>query len=994
MKKRRLFIGLTLMALCGGLESLHAQQLSDSTRNEIGTFLTQTARTMLRSGQITIDSVADSKRQLELYAGENCAYIPFREENVRAIYDGIRQRLPEAYARKKIILYTDGSAIEELIPNPLRTKADPKLKRFTTVATRPLVTPLDRPYTPEAGLAGRHIAMWQSHGYYFEAKLNRWEWQRARIFETVEDLYTQSYVLPYLIPMLERAGAYVLLPRERDTQRAEVIIDNDPSVQSGSRYEEINGNRKWSEGLQPGFAYTRHLYKEKENPFREGTYRRVESVTRESEQSVAQWTPQIPTEGAYAVYISYHSEPQSSDDVLYTVHHLGGITRFHINQTMGGGTWIYLGHFRFGEGCTAEGSITVSNLSRKKGRIITADGVKVGGGEGNIARITPPAQQQPEMPYTYEASGYPRFTEAARYWLQWAGVPDSVYSSTQFTSDYKDDYLSRGLWVNYLVGGSANAPKRKGLHIPIDLSLAFHTDAGTTPDDSIIGTLGIYYTHKTEGRYPNGTSRMLSRDLTDMIQTQIVADLQAQFEPRWSRRGMWNDSYFEAHLPEVPSMLLELLSHQNFADMRYGLDPSFRFTVCRAIYKAMARFIAFQHKQECVIQPLPVDHFRIQEQDKNRVQLSWQPVADTLEPTATAERYLLYTRVGDGDFDHGVIVEGTSVSIEQEPGRLYSYRVTALNRGGESFPSETLSACLVARSKGTVLVINGFDRISAPYSFVDDSLAGFYDEVDHGVPDGTDIAYIGSQYEFGRPTPYADDDAAGFGASRADYETQVIAGNSRDYPSVHGRALVAAGYSFVSSSDEAVGAERGTLKDYKAIDLILGKQRTTAVARGAKPARFATYPAPLRQQLTDYCQAGGSLLVSGAYLLSDLHQQDTAAARTFGAEVLKIKLRTARAAIRGEVKSVSSPFPSLNGRYTYHHALSDSCYVVESPDAIEPADPKAYTVFRYSENNLSAGVAYKGAYRVCALGFPIEALQTEEQRRAMIQTIFTFFETK
>ena len=58
-------------------------------------------------------------------------------------------------------------------------------------------------------------------------------------------------------------------------------------------------------------------------------------------------------------------------------------------------------------------------------------------------------------------------------------------------------------------------------------------------------------------------------------------------------------------------------------------------------------------------------------------------------------------------------------------------------------------------------------------------LAGrFYDEIDHGVPDRQDIAFIGSQYEFRRPTPYADDDAAGFGASRADYEKEVIAGNT------------------------------------------------------------------------------------------------------------------------------------------------------------------------------------------------------------------------
>ena len=87
----------------------------------------------------------------------------------------------------------------------------------TTFAPRcdqPLVTNMSVPTTPTQGLTGRHIAVWHSHGRYYERTLDRWEWQRARLLQTVEDLYTQSYVLPFLVPMLENAGANVLVPRE------------------------------------------------------------------------------------------------------------------------------------------------------------------------------------------------------------------------------------------------------------------------------------------------------------------------------------------------------------------------------------------------------------------------------------------------------------------------------------------------------------------------------------------------------------------------------------------------------------------------------------------------------------------------------------------------------------------------------------------------------------------------------------------------------------
>ena len=64
-------------------------------------------------------------------------------------------------------------------------------------------------------------------------------------------------------------------------------------------------------------------------------------------------------------------------------------------------------------------------------------------------------------------------------------------------------------------------------------------------------------------------------------------------------------------MPEVPGMLLELLSHQNLADMRYGLDPNFRFTVSRAIYKGMLKFLAWINDFDYTVQPLPVDGFEV-----------------------------------------------------------------------------------------------------------------------------------------------------------------------------------------------------------------------------------------------------------------------------------------------------------------------------------------------------------------------------------------------
>ena len=168
-----------------------------------------------------------------------------------------------------------------------------------------------------------------------------------------------------------------------------------------------------------------------------------------------------------------------------------------------------------------------------------------------------------------------------------------------------------------------------------------------------------------------------------------------------------------------------------------------------------------------IVQPLPVDHMALRMIGENEIELSWKAVNDPLEPTAAPEKYIVYTRIGNGDFDNGTVVDKNSYRTVLPAGIVCSYKVTALNKGGESFPSEILSAGQAFNSKGAVLVINGFDRISAPADFVapapaDTLLAGFLDDLDHGVPYIKDISYIGKMKEFRRSNPLDGDDGIRF----------------------------------------------------------------------------------------------------------------------------------------------------------------------------------------------------------------------------------------
>lgn len=873
---------------------------------------------------------------------------------------------------------------------PLCVTGGRKQRVWAPRTDAPLTTPVSRPFTPRRGLQDRHIALWQSHGWYYEQKLDRWEWQRARLMQTVEDLYTQSYVLPFLVPMLENAGANVLLPRERDVNTNELILDNDVMPGGDGEYGETAGKEPWTDGATAGFAHRRRFYDDNGRPFADGTFRQT-LTTRKGRESRAIWTPDIPERGEYAVYVSYKTTDRSTTDALYTVHHAGGQTAFRVNQRMGGGTWVYLGTFLFDKGCNAaHGCVTLSNRSSKAGRTVTADAVKIGGGMGNIVRRGVESRK-------------PRFCEGARYWLQWAGAPDSVFTPFHGENDYNDDYCSRALWVNWLGGGSDVLPQRDGLHVPLDLSLAFHSDAGTTQDDSTIGTLMIYRS-ETDGRttYANGASRQLAALLADTIQKQITNDVRALHDPGWRSRGMWDKPYHEARVPEIPAVLIELLSHQNFADMRHGLDPRFRFTVSRAIYKGMLRFISAQRGTECVVQPLPVGPMLVTMDDDCRARLTWRPVEDPLEESASPSGYVVYTRVDGGGWDNGVLVGDTCYETPTEPGHIYSWKVCAVNDGGLSFPSEILSAGRpvdMPAGRATAMVVNGFSRISGPADFCMTTaegirMAGFLDEADHGVPYLRDISYTGSQKEFRCNVPWTDDDAGGYGDSYGDYETEVVAGNTFDYPYIHGLSLMAAGHAFVSCSGLAVEQGMADLGDYGVVDLILGKQCQVRKGGGTHfPPEFKTFPPALQDALTRYLRRhGGHLLVSGAYVGTDLWASPVAAPceedKTFATEVLKYKWRTGRADRGGRVTPVRSALSAAGDDISYANRLNGDTYVVESPDAVEPSCPEAATVMRYAGNNLSAAVAYRGAdYSTCVMGFPFESVQDEAERHRLMAGI-------
>jgi len=948
-------------------------------------FVTTLKDTFPVEHNIEVDTVIVANKTIDIVFNKDLSYIPIRETNCQTMYSDLKARLGNSLSDYKLVIYCGRHRIEDLIPNIYRssTKLDKMRLPAKTKTIMPLVSNLSKLNPISNGLQNRHLALWHSHGWYYEKSLDRWEWQRARILQTVEDLYTMSYTLPYLVPMLENAGAIVLMPRERDTQLNEVIIDNDSPIDS-CFIEKTNIGNAWQTGTDKGFAIGKPPYSEGVNPFKLGTYKQI--ATNKITTAETNWIPEIPAEGSYAVYVSYQSVANSTTDARYTVFHKGGKTEFSVNQQISGGTWVYLGTFIFDKGSNPEtGKVVLTNLSIKTGSILTADAVRFGGGMGNISRNGKISQRA-------------RYLEAARYNMQYSGVPDTfVYNLHSDNDDIVDDYQGRGEWVAYLKGAPCGPTKNrnlKGLGIPVDLSLAFHTDAGMTYNEKTIGTLVIFDSEADQAMFPDGTSRLASRDFADVLQSKIVSDIRSKYDADWNRRGLWNKPYSEAYRANVPAALLELLSHQNFADMQLGQNPQFRFDVSRAIYKSILQYIAFQNGYEFIVQPLPVSHFSAELSGNQQVTLKWRPVNDTLETTAKPEQFIVYTKIGDSGFDSGVLTNQTQITFDNlKIGVIYSYRITAVNSGGESFPSETLSVCTSGKAAKPVLIINAFDRVAAPASFQSGQYAGFMNVWDEGVPDCYDLHYTGAQYDFNLKSEWLDDDSPGFGAGFADCETMIIAGNTHNFPALHGQAIAAAGYSFVSASDEAVTDKTIDIMKYKIIDLIMGEERETYYSTDSSRTDYKTFTPEMQKQLKTFCDANGNVFVSGSYIATDMHvgKPTDHADIKFINEILHYSWRTNHAAKTGLVKMIDKQFQNAVDEFRFCTDFNPNIYKVEAPDAIEPSGDNSKVLMRYSENNVSAGIIYNGNYKVVAMGFPFETIIDSQTRNALMKRVLEFF---
>ncbi len=745
--------------------------------------------------------------------------------------------------------------------------------------------------TPTQSLQGKTIYLSAGHGWqwgtdYSSSYPQKWRTQRPAYQDFIEDHNNAEAVTQYLIRYLEQAGATVIPVRERDWSPWSASADND---QGAPVYSESGA---WYAGTRAGY--------------RDGTYRFATTITVTATAS-ATWQLEVPTTGVYALYAWVYPGANRAADALYTIASAAGPVTVTLDQRLRQPTWRYLGSFPFYAGPV---TVTLSNLSATPGKAVIADALRLGGGTfASLEGIQTRATYAPAKPW---------WEVATFYYAQAMGMAPDAWT-------YYNDVVSRPYFARWNHAGSGEDA----------LYISWHTNGynGTAR-----GTESYVHNGETYPRTPG------SLELQQAIHSELIRDIRAGWDASWTDRGRKQANLGELRMlwdadpaNRMPGVLLELAFHDNPDDAMALKDPRFNQLAARAIYQGIVHYFENRDGIDLMELPEPPTHLQVRNVGDGALQISWRPSpTDTLglRGDAASAYHLYVSEDGLAWSTPRLVTSTTALLTDLLPGEVRFVRVTAVNAGGESFPSEVLGARV--GNVPPLLIVNAYDKLNA-YAL---------------VPENDPVEGYNLRMDLARM-------------------------NRRDYVITHGLATPLA-YAWDSASNEAVRDGDLSLGSYAIVDWLLGRESLD---------ENGTLDATERALLRTYLDNGGALLISGSEIAWDL------AAYGRDPAFLNQSLRTAYVAddagTRLSLAPDTGPFQGL-GELPFD---APDAYLVESPDVLSPRNGAQAALLYSGRNDGAAAIAYAdGCTGLIVMGFPFEALQAD-LRPAVMARALDFLDT-
>jgi cell division septation protein DedD len=766
---------------------------------------------------------------------------------------------------------------------------------------------------PHGALSGIIVYCSAGHGWTADPTDTRptdgdYGWFTARpLLNDMIECYGNIDQLNFFVNYCFNAGATVVPFRPVGYPPAEIVIDNDDAS--------VTWTGSWTDSTSTIF------YGDPGDvPYR------YASTNTTTESATARYTPTISIAGFYPVYCWTYASSNRAADQLYRIKHSGGTTEIRINHRKVGTGWVWLGTYYFEVG--TDGYVEISNYSAEAAKVIIADAIRFGFGNGDIDR-------------GYGVSGHLKNEECSRYWVQ-GGLGQGSDSGIYDLVGYDD------------LDDNVGAPPRMAAQMNREaegtywdrIYLGFHSNAGGGR-----GPMALYNTV-----HPTQYQTQYAQYVNDEVENDLEAldqGVEFPFDFVDSSTDVYGQDYGEIRdgnfNSEMTGTIIEVLFHDSATDAEMLRDARVRAASARACYQGIVKFLnwASSGTVPANLLPDPPTHVRVSNNGDGTITVGWRaPIVDGVGGDA-ATSYVVYRSSNGYGFDAGTLVSGgstTSLVVNGlTPGSLYYFRVAAANPGGESLPSETVAVRVVNGATPPVLIVNGFDRFDRTL-----------DPHDYAASNLGSTSAGGGSFSRIRPREM----------------------NSFDYVVQHARALSAAGRSFDSCSNDAVADSDVNLGNYAAVVWICGEE-------SSYDHTFSTTEQTL---VTSYLNAGGNLFVTGAEIAWDLDNNNNG--RTFYENILRADYVSDDAGTY-QVLGSGGIFSGI-GTFDFDPA-SGAPYDADYPDVIAPQSGAVANLSYTGAGSGTAGIqADTGTYKVVVFGFPFETITSEPTRNAIMQNAMDF----
>lgn len=174
--KKKLIVAVVSLLACP--LGLHAQSpvITEGDSLKIQQIISSNLPENMCIGKLKARSIALTADSIKVDLSENFGDVPFTQESVKKLEDDIKASLGEQYSQHTVSLTIAGNDIENYFSS-FDSSYTRKHKSF--------VTPLDDTRNYSKGLSGNIVAVWPSHGWYFEPYLNRWDLPRLPLPPTL-----------------------------------------------------------------------------------------------------------------------------------------------------------------------------------------------------------------------------------------------------------------------------------------------------------------------------------------------------------------------------------------------------------------------------------------------------------------------------------------------------------------------------------------------------------------------------------------------------------------------------------------------------------------------------------------------------------------------------------------------------------------------------------------------------------------------------------------